>query len=311
MKTAKRLASALLCAMLLLPMCTSAEGSKGVLYHVTGGKNDLYLLGSIHIGNESMYPVSDAISDALDAADTLVLECDSESTASQLKIMGMMSYPIGETLKAHISEQTWELLEAACKKNGYNLASFNALHPWAVTSTLSVDSTAAEMGVDNVTDSIALGVERQIGKLAEGKSRAYLETAEEQLLVMDSFSPELQEYMLYAALMSIVSCGEIAQAGEEDLKSWPDWWRDGEADKFADSYLYGMANDPKPELMEEYHQGLVVNRNRNMADRLKALIESDEPHSYFAVIGLLHLVLPDDSVAALLTDMGYTVERIS
>ena len=55
---------------LLLPLgaggCTpQKEGSAGILYRVTGGKSELYLLGSIHVGSEDMYPMGQSILDAL------------------------------------------------------------------------------------------------------------------------------------------------------------------------------------------------------------------------------------------------------
>jgi len=38
--------------------CTpQKKGSAGILYRVTGGKSDLYLLGSIHVGSEDMYRI--------------------------------------------------------------------------------------------------------------------------------------------------------------------------------------------------------------------------------------------------------------
>ena len=42
------------------------EGSVGILYRVTGGKNSLVLLGSIHVGSEEMYPMGSHILDALE-----------------------------------------------------------------------------------------------------------------------------------------------------------------------------------------------------------------------------------------------------
>ena len=62
--------------------------------------------------------------------------------------------------------------------------------------------------------------------------------------------------------------------------------------------------------MSEYHSALVTNRNRAMADRLCTMLEGDEPHSYFVPVGLMHLVLPEDSILTLLRQSGYTVEQL-
>lgn len=310
MKTIKRALSVIIMLAVLAPACACAEGGRGILYRVTGGKNDMYLLGSIHIGSEAMYPMSGAITDALDNADVLVMECDTESGAVVGRMMSMMSYPVGETLKDNISPELWELLSEAAKLTDYPAEMLNAFRPWAVTSMLAVESTAAEMGVDDVTEAMSWGVESRLAQMAADKPREYLETAEAQLAVMDGFSPELQEYMLYSTCMSILHPGEYVQAGDEGLKSWPEWWSRGEADMFADSYLVGFEQDPYPELMAEYHSELITKRNAVMANGLRDMLEGAEQKSYFAVVGLLHLVLPDDSVVSLLTDMGYTVERV-
>ena len=310
MKKLTKVFCALLCALLLPVFSACAEGGAGICYRVTGGQNELFLLGTIHIGSEKMYPMGEHILSALQSADTLVMECDTESGAVLAQTTSMMSYPVGDTLDKHVSPETYAKLGEVCEKLGYSINMMNALRPWAVVSMLSLETTAAEMGADDIMQAIGLGVETQIGALAGDKPRAYLETAVEQLKVMDGFSPELQEYMLASTLEVILDPQESVQPMDADLSLWPEWWANGEADKFADSYLAGMKADPKPELMDEYHQGLVTNRNKTMADGLRALLESPDGLSCFAMVGLLHLVLPDDSVIDLLTDMGYTVERV-
>lgn len=124
-------AACLLMAILFTLCCgAAAEGSTGILYRVTGGKNDLALLGSIHIGNEAMYPVGSHIQDALDAADTMVFECDTESVAAVEAMLDMMYYPTGDSLRAHVSDECYELLKQAAQKTGYRMEALNMLKPW-------------------------------------------------------------------------------------------------------------------------------------------------------------------------------------
>lgn len=310
MKVVRLALCSVLCAAMLCPACSVAEGSEGICYRVTGGRNELFLLGSIHIGNESMYPVGEHILGALEYADVIVTECDTESGAVVGQLASMMSYPIGDTLQEHVSEETYALLGEVCAQTGYPIGMMNALRPWAVVSMLTVEASAAEMGVDDIQRSLSLGVERQMGALAGDKPRAYLETAAGQLSVMDGFSAELQEYMLKSVLLTILNPGEYVSPGDADVERWPEWWASGDAESFARSYENGLTSDPEPELMREYHDGLVTRRNLTMAESLRALMESETEHSYFAMIGLMHLVLPNDSVVKHLQDMGYTVERV-
>lgn len=47
-----------------------------------------------------------------------------------------------------------------------------------------------------------------------------------------------------------------------------------------------------------------------MAEGLRVLLEQDEGEKIFATVGLLHLVLPEESVLRELEAMGYQVEQV-
>ena len=166
---------------------------------------------------------------------------------------------------------------------------------------LSLEDTSTQMGGATTE----LGVESVVKKLAKGKLKLYLETVEEQLGMMDAFSPALQDYLLQTACETI-----IEEKGDEDLSSWPLWWVDGNADAFAKSYLKSQENEKEPALAQEYQNSLITLRNQKMAKKLADLLETGKEKQYFVTIGLMHLVLPDDSVLRELENMGYQVEAI-
>ena len=148
-----------------------------------------------------------------------------------------------------------------------------------------------------------------VRRQGRGKEVHYLETVQEQLGLMENFSAALQEYLLESACKAVLE-PESASGTEQDMEYWPSWWREGNAQVFADSYVISLSKETSPELAQEYHQALMTVRNERMAERLKAMLESNEPHSYFVTVGLMHLVLPQDSIVKLLQNMGYTVEQI-
>ena len=103
---------------LLLPLgaggcAPQREGSAGLLYRVTGGKSELYLLGSIHVGSEEMYPMGQHILDALEAADVLAFECDTQSAQAQAAYRELMCCPEGESLESLVSADTYALVVRA------------------------------------------------------------------------------------------------------------------------------------------------------------------------------------------------------
>ena len=171
--------------------CTEAtEPCRGILYRVTGGKSEMMILGSIHVGNERMSRFGDALQQALKEADCFVFECDTASQEAQAVIAEMMAaeQPLGEVLSA----ETYALLEQTAQKCGIAMERLNRLRPWAVTSTLSSQAAAAELGTGSARSALRQGVEERVQKYIGKKPVHYLETAREQLEIMDGFSPALQ-----------------------------------------------------------------------------------------------------------------------
>lgn len=285
-----------------------AQGtSQGIFYRVSGGKNEMYLLGSIHAGSREMYPMSAVIRNAIQNADTMVFECDTASAEAQQTTAQLMKSE--QPLSARISTECYGKLESAAEKLGYPIASFEQLDPWAVTSTLTLAAAAQEMESGSSKAASALGVENMVRRQAGGKQVLYLETVEEQLGLMEGFSPALQEYLLDSACQAVLD-PENVSGTDADVEHWPGWWKEGNAQAFADSYLLGLTKETSPELAQEYHHALMTERNRRMAQKLQTMLESDEPHVYFVTVGLMHLVLSGDSVIAELEAMGYQIEQI-
>lgn len=283
------------------------EPGNGIFYRVTGGKNEMVLLGSIHVGSRDMYPMNQFIQQALKGADVLVFECDTDSPEAQAETAQMMR---SETpLSAVLSAEGYETLKEAAQELNYDLSAFESMKPWAVTSTLTVAVAAREMDAGSSRTASALGVENMVRRHTSGKTVAYLETAVDQLALMDSFSPALQEYLLVSACQTVLD-PENPSGTDENVDQWPQWWKTGNAEAFASSYRSGLEKEASPELAQEYHQKLMTERNRQMAGKLQEMLENDEQHSYFVTLGLMHLVLPEDSVLTELQGMGYTVEQI-
>lgn len=282
------------------------EPSCGILYRISGGKNEMYLLGSIHVGTREMYPMGRHIQDTLQLADVLVFECDTASPEAAAATAALMSSD--QPLSQVLSQECLERVELAAHELGYSMERLNQLKPWAVTSTFTLAAAAREMDAARKTAS-AYGVENMVRKQASDKSMLYLETPQEQLQVMESFSPELQEYLLLNACQAVLEPEKLTGT-DVDMENWPSWWKEGDAQAFADSYEHSLLKETSPELAQEYHQALMTDRNVRMANALREMLESPEKHVYFATVGLMHLVLPSDSIISQLESMGYQAQRI-
>ena len=286
----------------LLCSCEEKTPVQGICYRIAGGRNPMVILGSIHVGSPEMEPYGQHILDAMAQADSFVFECENNSPDAAAQSLALMTLSTG-TLQENVTTDLWLLLEEACKQANLRLDALSGYKPWAVTSMLTTAAAAREMGARSSRQAVSQGVEQEVISRVGNRDIRYLETAAAQLSLMDSFSPALQEALLRQ------SCQAIPEPQEtSSLSQWPLWWRNGDTESFANEYA--QDHSLPPELMQEYHLALVTSRNRQMAERLAHMLEEESPHSFFVTIGLMHLVLPGDSVLHELEQMGYTVERL-
>ena len=269
-------------------------------------KNELYLLGSIHVGSEDMYPMG-SHSGRAGGADVLALNATPQREA-QAVYQEMMRCPEGDSLAAG------ERGDLCAGPSGGAEDGLPHGQPERAQA-LGRDEHAQYRGGSRHAEargtqaSAALGVEEQVARLGGGRPEVWLEDTRDELEVLDGLSPALQESLLRSTCRVILD-PDSATGMDAAIDQWPEWWRTGTADAFADAYLEGMAAEPDQELAGEYHAALVTERNARMARRMAEWLEAEEEGGYFVTLGLLHLVLEGDSVPGCLEKMGYTVERI-
>ncbi len=270
----------------------------------------MVLLGSIHIGSEAMYPFGTEIQAAMAAADTFVFECDTDSQEALTQVRARMKLPQGQTLQGALGDELYKTLQGTCAQIGLDSRLLDGIKPWAVVNTLAVYATAAELGQADISQALSLGVETQVRAFADEHSKAiaYLETIDEQLSVLDGFSDALVRYLLTDECDAIQNPGS-ARGLDATVASWPAWWSAGQADEFARQYLSNYIEPGYEDVCAEYHSKLMTERNARMAEQLAAMLEAGG--CTFATVGLMHLVLADDSIVAILRQKGYTVESIA
>jgi len=98
-----------------------------------------YLLGSIHFLKKEHYPLKKVIEEAFDQADVLAVEVDISS--DKIAKAGMMLLQKGmytgeETLKANISEKTFQLARDKLKELGMDISGFQTFKPWMVAMSI-------------------------------------------------------------------------------------------------------------------------------------------------------------------------------
>ena len=293
--------------------------SRGFFWEVTGEGNSVYLLGSIHVSDGSMYPMSKAITTAFGSSDFLAVEADifGITVFDTMTILqkGVIPAESGMTIKDYISAETYELYTLVFDAFGFEPDAFDYMKPWLAGMMLqnlneTYSEAEAELGVDMYFLRKAYAADLDIIEL-EGLAF--------QCDVFDSFSPELQEFQLLSALIGLIpeviadDSGSISD--ESDMRNYArdsylyllDIVRTG--DEEALSMVLALDAIPDDPLEIEYNEVFLVNRNKGMAEKISVFLsEGAIQGDYFVVVGAAHM-LGDDGIVALLTDMGYSVER--
>ena len=282
-------------------------GSKGLMWKVNNKGNTVYLLGSIHVGDTSLYPLHKGIKDAFKDSDMLLVEADVLNTGAELEeFMKMGMYVDGTSIKDHISEKTYGKLVEFLEIIGLPGDVYDGFKPWIIANELSTLMIADPNYAEGQIDAGDLGVDMYFltTSTVADKPIGELEGMISQGNLFNNMSMEIQEERLNQILDDILDPDSQAGVESADLiKSWFEKWNKGDIDGFAESFI-----KEREESTSEFESLLFGERDKNMSDKLVSLLEKDGETTYFVVVGAGHLV-EKGTIADILSEKGYKVER--
>jgi uncharacterized protein YbaP (TraB family) len=280
--------------LLLAPSAARSLGAqeRTLLWKVSEGDKSIFLLGSIHYLRKENYPLNQAILDAFDASDRLVLEIDLQNTpagAAQRLTLEKAVYRDGSNLAQNVSQETYQLTSKRAAELGIDMQVVQPMKPWFVAMTM-LAVKLQRMGLDP-----KLGVDHHLAERArrDGKPTSGLETLEFQLGIFDQLSKREQELMLRE------TAGELERI-DKNVKDIVESWLKGDGDRLAALLLAGMRQYP------ELQQKLVIERNRRWLDQIAKLVEQGS--NAMVVVGAAHLV-GQEGIVDMLKARGLSVEQ--
>lgn len=253
----------------------------------------IYLFGTVHVLAKDAHWHYSALDNALAASDKLYVEENDDSpVAMQMLVMkyGMdLQHPLSGKLDAADEKRLDAAAKAAGVPGGVN--TLNAMQPWLAALTISV-APIVKAGYDPKS-----GADKQLERqfTSGGKSIGAFETAEEQIRFFADLSPKLQLDLLHNALDDYAK-------GPAQIEALIKDWQTGDVAAIANVVNGGM-REHYPEL----YKVLLVDRNRNWATQIAALLKQHD--TIFVAVGTGHLAGPD-SVLAQLSELGITSERV-
>lgn len=263
------------------------------LWVVKDDDTTIYLFGTIHALKPGLGWFDEAIKDAFDKSDQLMLEVVlPEDQNEMVKTMIPMAIDqSGKGLPSRLSADELKAYQAAMTGLGIPANQFDMFEPWLPAMTLAV-LPLTKLGYDPEQ-----GAEKQLTRQAKaaGKPVAGLESLTEQLGFFDKMPETVQVAFLNAAVRELDNMGP-------QLDKMVALWAKGDPQTLGTLMNDSMKDTP------EVADILLNQRNARWADTLKARM--DQPGTVFVAVGAGHLA-GDKSVQNLLQQRGLTVTRIS
>lgn len=274
------------------PAAAATTDADPALWIVKDEDTTIYLFGTVHVLKPGLSWFDEAVKDAFDKSDELMLELVlPEDQAEVAKTMMPLAIDAnGRALSSRLDADALKAYQAAMTSVGLPPAQFDMFEPWFPAITLSV-LPLTKLGYDPEQ-----GAEKQLTRFAKasGKPVAGFETLGEQLGFFDVL-PETQQI---AFLNSVVK--DLDKLGPT-LDKMVVLWAKGDPDGLAVAMNESLAATP------ELAETLLYNRNARWADTLKARME--QPGTVFVAVGAGHLA-GEKSVQDYLKERGLTAERV-
>jgi uncharacterized protein len=266
------------------------ESGKQFLWEVNQDSATVYLVGSIHMLDESIYPLPSPYTDAFNSSDQLILEMNLDSLDLGM-VTGLLLkrgvYTDSRTLKGMLPDSTWQLAKAKIESFGFDISMMNKFRPWFVMLTIS----ALEM--QNRGFKAEHGLDMYFYNLAKEKAMPIsgLESLADQVMMFDDVPDSVQVRVLQHSLVD-------SESQSDQLDDIVSAWRNGDTKGIEDIVMGDLKASP------EAYDAVLVKRNHNWYPKIRRLLNKRK--TTFVVIGAGHLI-GDEGLLELLRKDGYQV----
>jgi uncharacterized protein YbaP (TraB family) len=265
-----------------------------LMWKATSPSATVYLVGSIHVGDSSMYPLPKEVESAFAAAKVLAVEINIKN-ADEAKMIGLVQkygvYTDDDVLAKHLSKETQAALDDYCTRHNVPRMGMEKLKPWLVAISI------AQMAWQQAGEDPSLGIDMHFLDESKPPQRIdQLETIESQFSIFAEATEEEQQSMLAA----------ILKQGDKmkDLIT-----------RMQTAYISGDPGSLEKIMQEQNDVGskslekkFVDDRNVAMTGKMEEYLKGKDP--VFVVVGAAHII-GDKGIAKQLRDKGYKVEQVT
>jgi len=275
------------------PAFAAENGHPLSMWQIDGASNSIYLLGSIHMLREKDHPIPSAIYDAYAQAEALIMEIDMDDidpVAEQALATELGLIQDGRALRDLMGPELYAQAESLAQELQIPLKLLEKSEPWYAAINVEM------MMLMRIGFNPMQGIEFHLSEYAKRDNKEIfgLETTRQQLEFLDGLSLESQRDLLIQTLSESMELTEV-------MDELVDAWRYGDIEFLEKSLLVDMQE------IDELHQTIVVNRNRNWVVKIQELLR--EKDDYLIIVGALHLV-GKEGVPNLLSQRGHKVTQL-
>lgn len=250
------------------------------------GDTEYMVIGSVHVGDHSMYPLPKAVTQFLSKSDGLIVETDIKNAEGTI-------YP-ETTLQAKdvLGSKEREHLSHIAKDLGVQQTQLLNAPPWAAALMIQL-SLVNKLGY--VADQ---GVDTYLINLAEKKRVPILSLESVQFQIdLITGQPEGGKELLLSSI-------EEYDGGEALVECLIESWKNGDGSQLEKASLSDKSS-------EQFNEAFLYSRNRDWAQKLDSgkLLPKKEGR-YTVVVGSLHLV-GKDNLIELLQKQGFEIKALA
>lgn len=266
------------------------SSEKHFIWEIQSEKAKVYLLGSIHVAKDDIYPLDSVIENAFNVSDYLVVEVDLKNL-EEGKYKELMYYNDGTTLEDHLSKETYGKLKKVFKDYGIHPMFYKKMKPWSALSLL-LNSELQSYGYKS-----NMGIDAYFLKKSSMKAILELESFEHQINIFDVELKDLMDEFIEYSLKDIDNSAKM-------IDSMFALWSIGDADGLKALILDEVTSDVNNSKLMDI---LFTKRNIAMANKIEEFLDMEG--TFFVIAGAGHLI-GDTGIIKLLENKKYKIRQL-
>lgn len=289
----RRLWKPLVFAALFVVLGLELAWGQSLLWRSQISDKTLYLMGSIHVLQQSHYPLPAVMEEAFQKSDLIIFEIDQqemESEASQQLFLRRGLYQNGESLEGNIAPATFQALKDHLDSLKLPVALFQTMKPAYCALAITM-MEFQRLGFD-----AKYGLDHYFAEKAQrlAKKTGALESAEFQINLFFNLAADEQERFLQQTLLELDTFAK-------------------ESDRMGRAWQQGMSKELHQLLSASFqefpglYEKMIVKRNEAWLPQIEDFL--DHHQTVLVVVGAGHLVGPH-SILKLLEKQGHSFSQL-